>query len=683
MPKYRGKIGGADGHWTKLLHSLREAMHNWSPCARFSLSPLGGRGQGEGARVVYPKHLSVMQVIRQKALAAAPLLVAVLLPPCRLEAAAAEGDGRTFRGPAGQESPATNAVTVAKTHDGRPFEYRLRGQESSGGCQILKLSYPSPVTSPLPQNNTVPAELFLPANLAPGEGGRPAVICLPILNGDEDLTAMLCSVLAARGVPALMFKLPYYGERGPAEGRRALAANPALFINAIEQAGAEVRRAVDLLASRPEINPERVGIAGISLGGIMAASAAGADPRLYRASLMLAGGDLPTIIHHAGETRQLSAMIKRLPPAERAAVEAKLESIDPLRHAPALRERAGLGRVLMLNAGQDEVIPRVCTEKLAAALGLSNQVVWFEGLGHYTALAELPRALRLTADFFAQDLPPGVKPVTPSIAPTNATQRLLTVVQQLVTMTTTAPATGRCHFLEGELAGHDQRDRPLAADFRLVIGAGGQFMVRIKSPPLGELAAGHGEFPWFLAPVGGVATVFAGTAEPAAGANLFTYVDPAHLVKQQLLAGAAGALMLAPDLAQRWVAAEWLPVAGGEALRVTPREARNNIGELTIRFPPGSSGPGEISFKGDAGEGVLKVRGWQTNTIAPPALFEPPGQPPRRAVSARDLLRHLAALLNEGGDQLKLGGGAKSAPNPDYPRLKLEEFLKIYAPAKE
>ena len=63
------------------------------------------------------------------------------------------------------------------------------------------------------------------------------------------------------------------------------------------------------------------------------------------------------------------------------------------------------GRVLMINAGEDEVIPRACTEKLASALGIQDHVVWLDGLGHYTALAALPKALKTAVDFFAQDLP--------------------------------------------------------------------------------------------------------------------------------------------------------------------------------------------------------------------------------------------------------------------------------------
>ncbi len=191
--------------------------------------------------------------------------------------------------------------------------------------------------------------------------------------------------------------------------RDVLAENPKLFAGAIAQAGEDIRRTIDLLASRAEVDPQRIGIVGISLGGIIGASAAGAEPRIHRAGLILAGGDLLTIIHHARETRDLSKMIRSLPPAERADVEADIAAADPLKFAPALRQRAQAGRVLMINAADDEVIPRACTEKLAKALGISDRVVWLEGLGHYTAIAELPRALKMTADFFARDLPEKVK----------------------------------------------------------------------------------------------------------------------------------------------------------------------------------------------------------------------------------------------------------------------------------
>ena len=71
----------------------------------------------------------------------------------------------------------------------------------------------------------------------------------------------------------------------------------------VGQAVQDVRRTIDLLASRPEVDPKKIGITGISLGGIVSGTAAGMEPRINRAMLILAGGDLLTTLHEAEETR--------------------------------------------------------------------------------------------------------------------------------------------------------------------------------------------------------------------------------------------------------------------------------------------------------------------------------------------------------------------------------------------
>ena len=102
----------------------------------------------------------------------------------------------------------------------------------------------------------------------------------------------------------------------------------------------------------------------------------------------------------------------------------------------------------MINAACDEVIPRRCTEKLAEALGIADRVVWLDGLGHYTAVAELPRALRMTADFFGQDLAKGAgAKVTQKTSPV---ERLASVVQEAVAMLTTEPQPGHCDIADVE-----------------------------------------------------------------------------------------------------------------------------------------------------------------------------------------------------------------------------------------
>lgn len=119
----------------------------------------------------------------------------------------------------GQEPPA-HSIAVSKTYNHAPFEYQSRLLAQRAAFRVYRLTYPSPVVTPVARNNTVPADYYLPNGIHPGDPQRPAVICLHILDGNEELTDLVCSVLAGRGLPAISFKLPYYGERlGQGPGR--------------------------------------------------------------------------------------------------------------------------------------------------------------------------------------------------------------------------------------------------------------------------------------------------------------------------------------------------------------------------------------------------------------------------------------------------------------------------------
>ncbi len=434
-------------------------------------------------------------------------------------------------------------TTVQKTYNDAPFKYTQQLQDDRPDFFVYRWTYPSPVVTPVEPNNTVPALYYLPKTLEPGRK-YPAVICLHILDGNEQLTDLVCSVLASRGIPAISFKMPYYGERGGPKGPEAMAENAKMFLGAVGQVIEDIRRTIDLLASRQEINPDRIGITGISLGGITAAAAAGAEPRLHRACLILSGGDLPTIIHHARETRELCQMIDALPPEDRTAVDRTIADADPLKYAAALRDRAKAGQVLMVNAGDDEVIPRACTEKLANELGILDQVVWFDGLGHYTAMAELPRAMKMTADFFAKDLlvESGSENVkkTPG-RPTTPLQRLASVVQQLVTMLTVEPAEGRCHYFDLDVTVTLGDGKQYASQIRFVRGSGDRFSLQCQLPVVGTAAMGQNEYPWMVA---GDQKVMIGSKNPLPNHNALDYVDAANSTRFQMV--------MASPAASRW-----------------------------------------------------------------------------------------------------------------------------------
>ena len=64
-----------------------------------------------------------------------------------------------------QRVPAADAgppeeITVAETFDGQPFSYRVNSVEAMSGFSVHYLTYPSPITSELPQNNTIHHQLL-------------------------------------------------------------------------------------------------------------------------------------------------------------------------------------------------------------------------------------------------------------------------------------------------------------------------------------------------------------------------------------------------------------------------------------------------------------------------------------------------------------------------------------------
>lgn len=541
---------------------------------------------------------------------------------------------------AGQDRP-VEVVRVADGFNKLPFSYGIELESEHETFRVYRLTYASPVQSPLPQNNTIPAELYLPKGVKPGSKPRPAVICLHILGGGYELTRLQCTALAARGIPAIWFKLPYYAERGMPGGPRALAANPQFFIKALTQGVDDVRRTVDVLASRPEVDPRQIGIMGVSLGGILAATAAGQEPRISRAVLLLAGGDLLRIVHHARETRSLSATIDRLSPAERAEVEQAIVRADPLQHAAALRERARQGRVLMINAGEDEVIPHACAEQLASALGIQDRVVWLDGLGHYTALAALPKALKAAVDFFAQDLPAGTERPQADAVVQSPRRKLVRLLQECWSLAAVEPAAGHCHLADLEVQVTPRDGKQIKGHVRLVRGPKPRFSVQAKASGLGELSLGVNDAPWMTSGK----LLFLGGQPPQPGAfDPFAYANPEYVKRLRIIEGLIATLALSPEILDQWVTVDATPAGEkGQTIRVA---RRGEGGDRLQLLMSDDTTPQRLEFDIQGVHGLVIFHAWQIDTVAPDALYEPPRGLPVKEVSAVDLTRMWAAAFN-------------------------------------
>jgi dienelactone hydrolase len=308
-----------------------------------------------------------------------------------LGAGALEKGEVTFR-PSAQESAVPERFRMA----GSTFSYELEPMLSTRNYTVSKLRFPSLIETPDVENNTVHAEYFAPIGFGPG---RPGVIVLHILGADFPLSRYMAARMADRGIAALFVKLPYYGERRPPgtngaiPSKRLVSADIERTMTAMRQAVLDVRRAGCWLAAQPNVDPARIGVSGISLGGIVSALSAAVDPAIKQGAFLLAGGDLSTVLWEMPE----GAPFRKVwidSGRTKADLKKLTDPFDPLTYASGLAGK----RMLFIAGKVDEVIPPACTKLLWEAAG-KPPITWYD-CGHYSSVGFLLPGIRRTVEFF-------------------------------------------------------------------------------------------------------------------------------------------------------------------------------------------------------------------------------------------------------------------------------------------
>ena len=169
--------------------------------------------------------------------------------------------------------------------------------EVGGDIPVTRVTYPSPVVTPYPVNNVVTAFLFRPNTPGP----HPVMLVehewLPVTLTNEFI---LCATLARAGVAAFLVVQPYsYNRRilPRVPDVELLSGDTQQTVSAVRQAVLDNRRALDWLQTRPDIDPARMGVAGISLGGILAPLIAGVDHRAKVLVTIVGGGDVSDLVY--------------------------------------------------------------------------------------------------------------------------------------------------------------------------------------------------------------------------------------------------------------------------------------------------------------------------------------------------------------------------------------------------
>ncbi len=284
-----------------------------------------------------------------------------------------------------------------------PARYRLSPRESKYtlqhrrdmpalGVSVYDLQYPSPFESKHPENNTVYAEYYRPE----GKGPFPAVVVLDITGGNQMLSRHISNHLAHNGVAGLFVQMAYYGKRRPPGSKLRLMMNDIPHTTrAVTQTVLDVRMAAAWLASRPEIDPKRLGVSGTSLGSFVSALSAEMEPRLGRCCVLLGGGNfVDGFAGHALANPIVTGL--ELLGFKRDGIKKMIAPIDPITCAENLKKR----KLLIMAATKDEIVPPSMARMLYEASG-KQEIVWYEA-GHYTSVVHVADAMeRLVKHFKA------------------------------------------------------------------------------------------------------------------------------------------------------------------------------------------------------------------------------------------------------------------------------------------
>ena len=219
----------------------------------------------------------------------------------------------------------------------------------------------------------VPGILQLPA-------ARPAPAAL-LLHGyssrKERLADTVGRAFFARGIASLAIDLPLHGEREGDMDADSLR-NPIAVVGHWKLALEECSAALRFLEAHPDIDGDRLAIAGYSMGSFLGITAAAADPAV-RAVVLAAGGDLPPNTPFASLIRMVA---------------------DPPRAARALGGRP----LLMVHGKRDRTVTPAQAQRLFDAAGEPKTLLWYD-TGHWLT----DKAIADAADWLATTLGSGAE----------------------------------------------------------------------------------------------------------------------------------------------------------------------------------------------------------------------------------------------------------------------------------
>jgi dienelactone hydrolase len=271
-----------------------------------------------------------------------------------------------------------------------PYEMTLKQNHEKEGYNIYSVTFPSAVTTKYPSNNTVYCDWYLPV----GKGPFPATVILDILDGSQKLTRVQSAYLVQKGIACLCVQMAYYGPRRPANSNvRLLMPDLDHSLGAVRQTVLDIRRAAAWLANRPDVDQNRLGVVGTSLGSFMGSLSAEMEPRFKKVAIVLGGGGIVDAFYDHPQGSSVRFLWESLG-GTKEKMKQLIAIADPITRAENLKDR----HVVMFAAKNDEIVPPSACTRMWEAIG-KPEIHWYNA-GHYTAALFITNALEHTVVMF-------------------------------------------------------------------------------------------------------------------------------------------------------------------------------------------------------------------------------------------------------------------------------------------
>ncbi len=297
--------------------------------------------------------------------------------------------------PIPDDRPETQAILDGLSWEPGAFEVRCTATPGLAYDALVRFD------SPMPSGKRSVDEVVLIWYAARGDDGKaieaPAVLMVHSLQPQMMIAHQIAKDFAKRGLHTFILQLPGYGHRWEGPGHFP-------GVTALEhgrQGVADCIRARDAIAAMPNIKPGPIALQGTSLGGFVAATAAGIDQTFDPVVLLISGGDGYGVLMNGQHDAMFLRMALSRQGHRGVTLRKLLEPVEPL----PVAHRLNPDRTWLISARDDLTIPRASSDALAQATGLDDEHRLWLSTNHYTTLLLMPAIAQHMADIILGEEP--------------------------------------------------------------------------------------------------------------------------------------------------------------------------------------------------------------------------------------------------------------------------------------